>query len=79
MQTKIDCLMCGTCCTAFDIEGIGKRAGERCDHLSEDNKCMIYENRPWGCRGYKPDELCTLVDGLSAEDKVRLFSKVYDV
>ena len=41
--------------------------------------CTVYENRPWGCRGYRPDELCVLADSLSPEQKVALFRKVYDV
>lgn len=77
MKTKIDCLMCGTCCIAFDIKEIGKKAGERCKHLDKDNKCTIYENRPWGCKGYQPDEICVLVDGMSDEDKMKIFTKIY--
>lgn len=71
--------MCGTCCTAFDIKEIGKLAGERCRYLTEDKKCSIYEKRPWGCKGYQPDELCVLVDTLSDEQKVEIFRKIYDV
>lgn len=78
-ETKIECLMCGTCCTAFDIKEIGKAAGERCRHLTGDNKCGIYEDRPWGCRGYRPDELCVLVDSLDDEQKVEVYRKIYDV
>ncbi|PLX67528.1 MAG: zinc/iron-chelating domain-containing protein [Denitrovibrio sp.] len=78
-KSKIDCLMCGTCCTAFDIKEIDKKAGERCKYLSADNKCTIYEKRPWGCKGYKPDELCVLVDSLDDEQKVRVFRNIYDV
>lgn len=76
---KIDCLMCGACCTAFDIKEIDKKAGERCKHLSVDNLCGIYENRPWGCKGYKPDELCVLISTLSDEDKVRVYRNIYGV
>jgi Fe-S-cluster containining protein len=79
MTNEIKCLMCGTCCTAFDISEIGKKAGERCSHLSPENMCTIYENRPWGCRGYRPDELCVLVSTLDDEQKVRVFRKIYDV
>lgn len=77
-SSDIKCLRCGTCCTAFDIKEINKEAGERCKHLSPDNKCTIYEKRPWGCRGYQPDELCVLVDGMEDEQKVSLFRKVYE-
>lgn len=78
-MSNIKCLTCGTCCTAYDIKEIDKKAGERCKYLSDDNLCTIYEKRPWGCKGYQPDELCILVDGLEDEQKVRIFRKVYDV
>lgn len=78
-KNKIDCIRCGTCRTAFDIKEIDKKAGERCRHLSADNLCGIYEKRPWGCDGYKPDELCVLVDTLDDGQKVSVFRKVYDV
>lgn len=79
MTEKIDCLLCGTCCTAFDIKEIDKKAGERCKHLSAENLCRIYETRPWGCKGYKPDELCVLVSTLKDEDKVKVYRSIYEV
>jgi len=76
---KIECQLCGTCCIAFDIKEIDKKAGERCKYLSEDNLCTIYETRPWGCKGYKPDELCILVSTLTDEQKVAIYRKIYEV
>jgi len=78
-ETKIECLKCGTCCIAFDIKEIGKKAGERCRYLSDDKTCAIYEKRPWGCRGYRPDELCVLVSTLTDEQKVQVFRNIYEV
>ncbi|MCD8491939.1 MAG: YkgJ family cysteine cluster protein [Geovibrio sp.] len=71
--------MCGTCCIAFDISVLGKEAGVPCAHLTADKKCGIYEDRPWGCKGYKPDELCVLFSTLSEEERVRLLRKIYGV
>ncbi len=79
MENNIDCLLCGTCCTAFDIKEIDKKAGERCRYLSVENLCTIYEKRPWGCKGYKPDELCVLVSTLKDEDKVTVYRNIYGV
>lgn len=76
---KIECLMCGSCCVAFDIKALNKEAGVPCVHLTSDNKCGIYEDRPWGCKGYKPDELCVLFSTLSHEDRVKLYRKIYGV
>jgi Fe-S-cluster containining protein len=71
------CLLCGACCIAFDIKEINKKAGEPCVHLTAERKCGIYEKRPWGCKGYKPDELCVLFSSLSEEDRVRLLRRIY--
>ncbi|MCD8567600.1 MAG: YkgJ family cysteine cluster protein [Geovibrio sp.] len=78
-KPEIKCLMCGTCCIAFDISVLGKEAGVPCAHLTADKKCGIYEDRPWGCKGYKPDELCVLFSTLSEEERVRLLRKIYGV
>ncbi len=78
-DNKIECTMCGACCIAFDISVLGKKAGEPCAHLTAGRQCGIYENRPWGCKGYRPDELCILFSSLSEEDRVRLLQKIYGV
>ncbi|WP_022851239.1 YkgJ family cysteine cluster protein [Limisalsivibrio acetivorans] len=76
-DSRIECLMCGACCIAFDIKEIGKRAGEPCSHLTSERKCSIYENRPWGCRGYRPDELCVLLSTLDEEERVGIMRRIY--
>ncbi len=57
--------MCGACCIAQSISSIipgtgkGKAAGERCVHLSHENRCMIYGTRPAVCREFSATvELC---------------------
>ncbi len=54
----MECLKCGTCCTAPDISTLGKPIGVRCGHLDEAGLCAIYETRPAVCRGYRPDGVC---------------------
>ena len=49
------CLHCGDCCIRFEILEINKPAGFRCQHLTEENLCSIYDKpeRPMVC--YKHD------------------------
>ena len=54
----MECLKCGTCCTAPDISSLGKPLGVRCGHLDDNGLCAIYEERPAVCRGYRPDGFC---------------------
>ncbi|MDY0281622.1 MAG: hypothetical protein RBR35_13810 [Salinivirgaceae bacterium] len=56
---------CACCCIYLSISSPmplhpnGKKAGERCLHLTDDLKCSIYNDprRPKVCDGYKPDPL----------------------
>ncbi len=57
--------MCGACCIAQSISSIipgtgqGKSAGIRCIHLSAENRCLIYTDRPLVCRDFAATrELC---------------------
>ena len=57
---------CGACCIALSISspipgmpminGLGKRAGERCLHLTLENRCGIFSDplRPAVCASLKP-------------------------
>ena len=47
------CLHCGDCCTRFSIAEINKPQGVRCQYLTEENLCSIYDKRPDVC--YKHD------------------------
>jgi Fe-S-cluster containining protein len=58
---------CGACCIAPSIASpipgmpAGKRAGQRCIHLTADNACAIFASpeRPSFCAGLKPSgEMC---------------------
>lgn len=58
---------CGACCIALSISSPipgmpgGKPAGVRCLHLSDDNRCLIYDHpdRPQVCARLRPsEEMC---------------------
>ncbi|MCM2356901.1 MAG: YkgJ family cysteine cluster protein [Geobacteraceae bacterium] len=66
----MDCLKCGTCCTAPDIAALGKQLGERCVHLDDAGLCGIYEVRPAVCRGYRPDDLCLRIAAPTLAERV---------
>jgi uncharacterized protein len=66
------CLMCGDCCTRFEIPEINKPAGVRCQHLSDNNHCYIYHylERPDVCRKHDyPADVCPV--GLSKAKEVK--------
>lgn len=61
----MDCrLGCGACCIAPSISSAipgmenGKKAGERCIQLNEDNLCKLFQNplRPQVCSDFKACE-----------------------
>ena len=61
----MDCrLGCGACCIAPSISSSipgmenGKKAGERCIQLNEDNLCKLFQNptRPQVCSDFKACE-----------------------
>ena len=74
MQTKVakgnnvECnIGCGACCIAPSISSAipgmpnGKKAGERCIQLDDDNRCKIFgqPERPKVCLGFKAEfEIC---------------------
>lgn len=50
-----DCRRCGACCVAFNIQSLGKKAGEICPYLllTKDRvACGIYPTRPAECSNY---------------------------
>jgi Fe-S-cluster containining protein len=42
---------CGVCCILFSSDW--KKAYEPCEHLTEDRRCAIYDERPEVCRNLK--------------------------
>lgn len=70
---------CAACCIAISIStpipGMpeGKPAGVRCVQLSDDNRCLIYDDprRPQACRHFTASpEIC----GASQADALRFLS-----
>ena len=74
---NVACLGCGTCCVAPDISTLGKKAGERCRHLSDSHRCEIYPERPAVCSGYRPDEICARIAAASLDDRVAGYLKLF--
>jgi Fe-S-cluster containining protein len=77
MPDPISCFQCGTCCIAPDISTLGKGVGERCAHLTDDQTCGIYPDRPTVCRDYPPDALCVALRQVPAEARVGFYLRVY--
>ncbi len=75
----MDCLKCGTCCTAPDIAALGKPVGVRCRHLGEDLQCAIYDDRPAVCRRYRPDGLCLEIAAPTLEQRVKRYLALFDL
>ncbi len=73
----MDCLRCGTCCTAPDIATLGKPLGVRCSHLDESLRCRIYETRPEVCRNYRSDELCRDVAAPTLGERVAKYRELF--
>jgi uncharacterized protein len=73
----MECLRCGTCCVAPDISTLGKGVAERCRHLSEAFSCSIYDERPAVCRGYRPDELCRMIEGATLDERVARYLEIF--
>lgn len=52
---------CGACCIAPSISSLNKPAGERCQHLDEQERCLIFNRpeRPAVCANFAPEhEFC---------------------
>ena len=61
------CLHCGDCCTRFYIAELDKPAGVRCQHLTEENLCKLWDKkeRPEVCNKHDyPASVCPI--GLQA-------------
>jgi len=75
----MNCTQCGACCVAPDIAALGKPLGVRCAHLTADNLCAVYENRPQICRDYAADWLCELVAAPTLDERVQKYLRVFDL
>jgi len=75
----MDCLKCGTCCTAPDISTLAKPVGVSCAHLEPSGLCGIYADRPAVCRGYRSDELCREIAAPTLEERVAKYRRIFDI
>ncbi len=75
----MECLKCGTCCTAPDITALGKPLGVRCRHLDENGLCAIYEERPAVCRGYRADWICREIIAPTLVQRVEKYLALFDL
>ncbi|HEY0839520.1 MAG TPA: YkgJ family cysteine cluster protein [Vulgatibacter sp.] len=66
----MECSRCGACCVAPDIAALDKPLGVRCPHLTHDDLCGIYEDRPPICRDYAADSLCLEIAAPTLEERV---------
>ncbi|MDR1246124.1 MAG: hypothetical protein LBK57_03750 [Clostridiales Family XIII bacterium] len=68
------CLHCGECCTFFEIllnDGTVKPRGVRCPHLTQDNLCGIYRERPKACYDHNyPADVCPIGASKRKEDRI---------
>ncbi len=79
IRVFMDCLRCGTCCTAPDISTLGKPVGVRCAHLGAGGLCAVYDERPAVCRGYRPDEICLRIAAPTLEERVKRYRELFGV
>ncbi|MGF1739725.1 YkgJ family cysteine cluster protein [Vibrio profundum] len=78
----MDCrLGCGACCIAPSISSVipgmpnGKKAGERCIQLNDDNLCQLFEQpeRPKVCLAFKPcPDICSTSNQQALDNLIEL-------
>jgi hypothetical protein len=71
------CLHCGDCCIRFEIPEINKRAGVRCQYLTDKNLCSIYykSERPMVCYKHDyPADVCPIGLTKLKQDEITLLS-----
>ena len=73
----MECMKCGTCCTAPDISALRKPLGVKCPHLGADGLCGIYVTRPSVCQNYRPDEICLQVNAPTLEERVTNYLQLF--
>lgn len=73
----MECTRCGACCVAPDIAALDKPLGARCPHLTADNLCGIYEERPQVCRDYTADAFCREIAAPSLEGRVQNYLRAF--
>ncbi len=75
----MNCMRCGTCCTAPDITTLGKPQGIRCLHLLDTMQCAIYDERPAVCRSYRPDDICLNISAQTLAERVEKYLRLFEM
>lgn len=73
----MECLRCGTCCTAPDISTLGKPLGVKCIHLDGAGLCAVYGERPSVCRDYRPDDICLEIGAPTLAERVEKYLALF--
>jgi Fe-S-cluster containining protein len=76
---RIECTKCGACCVAPDISSLGKPLGVRCQHLTAENLCAVYDDRPQICRDYQADWLCERIAAETLDQRVAKYLDVFEL
>jgi len=76
---SVECTRCGACCVAPDISSLGKPLGVRCEHLTADNLCAVYQDRPQVCRDYAADWLCDRIAAPTLDERVQKYLRLFDL
>ena len=66
----MECTCCGACCVAPDIAALDKPLGQRCQHLTFELLCGVYQDRPPVCRSYQADAFCEEIAASTLEGRV---------
>jgi Fe-S-cluster containining protein len=74
-----ECNKCGACCVAPDIAALDKPLGLRCPHLTADNLCGVYENRPQVCRDYAADDVCRQIEAPTLGERVAKYLALFEL
>ena len=73
----MECLRCGACCVGPDIAALDKPLGVRCRHLTAENRCGIYQERPRVCRAHRPDAICLSIQAPTLEERARRYLELF--
>ena len=74
---SVECTKCGACCVAPDISSLGKPLGVRCPHLTAENLCAVYEDRPQICRDYAADWLCERIAAPTLDERAQKYLEIF--
>jgi Fe-S-cluster containining protein len=73
----VECSKCGACCVAPDIAALDKPLGVRCAHLTADNLCAVYQDRPDICRRYQADAFCEQIAAPTLDERVYNYLRAF--